>query len=670
MTVPGCIVEYIEGGKFFCGLVTADTGKRFRLLNQNGRELNLPASRILLSSATRYNSNESRTTLLHILEKAADNRRKLSEKIDLAEIWELAVQENQTSFSATFLAELQFGGELTDDRIAAFLRAVFTDRFYFKYKNGMITVHTEEQVEKLRHQLKKEQEKEALLTEGAKFLQQIYQGEKVSAAAWPQLPQVLEWLAEYVLVGNDAEQAEQIRQLLQRAGLNKPHDGYTLLVNAGIWQRDENLALLKADQPVDFSDECLQQALSLADPDVETLLTDPKRMDLRQLETFTIDAASTRDYDDALHVEHHGDIVRIGIHIADVGYYIKPGSPLFEESLERCTSLYFPEGHVPMLPPVLSQGVCSLIQGQPKPAMSFLIDLDRKGTIIHSKIVRSLIQVKRRLSYLEVDAILEKKPGSEPDLYLLNAIAQTLQQQRVNNGALLLSLPDVNIDVRNPEKISVRLSPVDTPARTLVSEMMILANSVAASYLAGQEAPGLFRSQPPPRKRIINGIHNAMQDIARQRRFLSRGELTVHPKPHSGLGVNCYTTVTSPIRRALDLIIQHQLAHMISGRGILFSNDECKTFSGLIGQKLARAAGVRQQRHRYWILRYLEPMQGKTLPALVVGQGPRRVNLLLLDCLFDIDLPPNPAFPVDAGDTVRVRLARVSPLDNVLRVEW
>ncbi|HHL32834.1 MAG TPA: RNB domain-containing ribonuclease [Desulfobulbaceae bacterium] len=670
MTVPGCIVEYIEGGKFFCGLVTADTGKRFRLLNQNGRELNLPASRILLSSATRYNSNESRTTLLHILEKAADNRRKLSEKIDLAEIWELAVQENQTSFSATFLAELQFGGELTDDRIAAFLRAVFTDRFYFKYKNGMITVHTEEQVEKLRHQLKKEQEKEALLTEGAKFLQQIYQGEKVSAAAWPQLPQVLEWLAEYVLVGNDAEQAEQIRQLLQRAGLNKPHDGYTLLVNAGIWQRDENLALLKADQPVDFSDECLQQALSLADPDVETLLTDPKRMDLRRLETFTIDAASTRDYDDALHVEQHGDIVRIGIHIADVGYYIKPGSPLFEESLERCTSLYFPEGHVPMLPPVLSQGVCSLIQGQPKPAMSFLIDLDRKGTIIHSKIVRSLIQVKRRLSYLEVDAILEKKPESEPDLYLLNAIAQTLQQQRVNNGALLLSLPDVNIDVRNPEKISVRLSPVDTPARTLVSEMMILANSVAASYLAGQEAPGLFRSQPPPRKRIINGIHNAMQDIARQRRFLSRGELTVHPKPHSGLGVNCYTTVTSPIRRALDLIIQHQLAHMISGRGILFSNDECKTFSGLIGQKLARAAGVRQQRHRYWILRYLEPMQGKTLPALVVGQGPRRVNLLLLDCLFDIDLPPNPAFPVDAGDTVRVRLARVSPLDNVLRVEW
>ncbi len=670
MTVPGCIVEYIEGGKFFCALVTADTGKRFRLLNQNGRELNLPASRILLSSKTRYNCEDSRSTLVHLLEETAENREKLTKQIDLAEIWELAVQEEQPSFSTTFLAELQFGGELTDDRIAAFLRAVFTDRFYFKYKNGMIRVHTEEQVERIRHQLQKEQEQEALLTEGAKYLQQIYRGERVSVDDWPQLDQVLEWLAEYVLAGNDARQAEQIKQLLQRAGLNKPHDGYTLLIKAGFWQRDENLALLKANQPVEFSETCLQQAGSLADADVETLLADPKRIDLRHLDTFTIDAASTRDYDDALHVENHGDTIRVGIHIADVAYYIQPGSPLFAESLERCTSLYFPEGHVPMLPPVLSQGVCSLIQGKPKPAMSFLIDLDRQGNIIHSRIVRSLIQVKRRLSYIEVDATLEKDPQSEPELHLFNLVAQTLQQKRVNNGALLLSMPDVNIDVRNPDKIAVHLSPVDTPARTLVSEMMILANSVAASYLAGQEAPGLFRSQPPPRKRIISGIHNAMQDIARQRRFLSRGELTVYPKPHSGLGVNCYTTVTSPIRRALDLIIQHQITHMISGRGILFSNDECKTFAGLIGQKLARAAGVRQQRHRYWILRYLEPMQGQTLPALVVGQGPRRVNLLLLDCLFDIDLPPNPAFPVDAGDTVRVRLARVSPLDNVLRVEW
>ena len=199
---------------------------------------------------------------------------------------------------------------------------------------------------------------------------------------------------------------------------------------------------------------------------------------------------------------------------------------------------------------------------------------------------------------------------------------------------------------------------------------MILANGVAADFLTAQEAPGLFRSQPPPKKRLISGIQNSLQDIACQRRFLARGELTVHPKPHSGLGLNCYTTVTSPIRRFLDTAMQLQLSNIINGRGILFSADACKTLVGTIQQKLARANKVRQQRHRYWILRYLEEQVGSTASALVVSHGPKRVNALLLDCLFDVDLPMNPAFPVEPGDRVKVRIAKANALDNTLRVEW
>ena len=673
MTIPGSIVEYIDGGRFFCALVTEDTGKRYRLLNQNGRELNMPPARILLTSEKRYPLTMDRSEQIHLLQEADATRNRLVEEIDLAAIWELAVEENENTFSARFLAELSFGGELDDNQIAAFLRAVFTDRLYFKYKNGKITVHGEEQVEQLRLQQQREQEKEALLNQGAIFLDRIYKKEQVTAREWPQLPEVLDWLEEYVLLGNEAARADLIRQLLKKAGLTAPHADYHLLVRAGRWHRDENLPLKKAGQPVEFSQACQQEAQALVEQPAEHWLADKGRRDLRDLETFTIDAASTRDYDDALHIEDRGDTIRVGIHIADVSALISPRSALFAESLERATSLYFPEGHIPMLPPSLSQGVCSLLKDRPRPAMSFLVDFDHNGTMLRSTIVRSVIQVKKRLSYREVDRMLAKENSSSPDnqaLARLHAISSILQKQRADNGALLLSLPDVNIDIRDPDNIRVHLNPVETPARTLVSEMMILANGVAASYLAGQEAPGLFRSQPPPRKRIISGVHNALADIARQRRFLSRGELTVHPKPHSGLGLNCYTTVTSPIRRILDLIIQHQLANMLSGRGILFSNDECKTFSGTIGQKLARAGAVRQQRYRYWILRYLEPRQGATLPALVVGQGPKRVNLLLTDCLFDVDLPVNPAFPVEPGDTVRVRLARVSPLDNVLRVEW
>ena len=158
--------------------------------------------------------------------------------------------------------------------------------------------------------------------------------------------------------------------------------------------------------------------------------------------------------------------------------------------------------------------------------------------------------------------------------------------------------------------------------------------------------------------------------VAQQRRFLSRGDLTVNPKAHSGLGLPCYTTVTSPIRRFLDLAMQMQISSLLRGRGILFPQERCQDFAGTLNRNLVRAMAVKQQRHRFWIQRYLEPRQGEKVNALVLNRGPQRISLMLTDCLFDVDLPPNPAFPVNPGDTVKIRLARVNALDNVLRLEW
>ena len=667
MIPSGSIIEYLDGGRFLCGLVLQDAGNRLRLFNQNGRELNLPVSRVVTASSSKHPLELSREARSALLQSMADKRAALTEKIPLQDIWELASEEEQSSFSADFLAELYFGSDLSDDQSAAFLRAVFTDRFFFKYKNEQVTVHTPDQVKQLRHQRKKEQEKEELLHTGAANLQELAQGKTVTAEQWPDKNRVLAWIADFVLFGSDAPEADMVRQLLKKAGLNRPQDAHNLLIKAGVWQRDENIPLLKAEQPVEFTPELMAHALSITEPTAEMLLADPRRKDFRDLDIFTIDGTSTRDYDDALHVERldNGD-VRVGVHISDVSHFMSAKDPLFAEAMERATSLYFPEGQIPMVPRELSQGVFSLIKDRVRPAISFLIRLSPEAEIISSKIVASVIQVKRRLSYSEVDRIMDK----EEDLSLLNVIRQKLRLQRVDRGALLLSFPDVNLYVNNQGEVTIHLTPQDSPSRNLVSELMILANGVAADYLTAQEAPGLFRSQPPPRKRLISGVQNSLQDIACQRRFLSRGELTVHPKPHSGLGLNSYTTVTSPIRRFLDMVIQMQISHMIRGKGILFSADQCKNFAGAIQQKLGRANTVRQQRHRFWILRYLEARVDEMVSALVVSHGPKRVNLLLLDCLFDIDLPPNPSFPVEPGDTVKVHIVRANALENTLRVEW
>ncbi|WP_051305683.1 ribonuclease catalytic domain-containing protein [Desulfogranum mediterraneum] len=667
MITPGTLVEYLDGGKFICSLVLRISEKRLHLINQNGREISLPQSRVITFSRQHHSLDCSREQQLQLLQEAAKNRSALAETIAIEELWEILSEEEDRKFSSRFLAELALGDGFDDEQLAGFVRAIFADRFFFKYKNDQITVHTPEQVEHLKDEFAKQQEKEQILEAGARHLRTIHQGENVDAEQWPDRDRCLDWLAEFVLYGNDSEEPALIRNLLKKAELTLPGCGYRVLVNAGVWDRDENLALLKSEQPVDFPQTSLDSAARIKEPSLEALLADPKRKDFRELDILTIDGAFTRDFDDALHFEElENGQVRVGIHITDVSYHISPQDALFAEAQERATSLYFPEGHVPMLPKGLSLDVCSLIKGKIRPAVSFLVTLDQEANIVRTRIVPSIIQVKRQLNYRDADGMLE----SDPALAGLNRVREQLRRNRVANGALLLPFPDANIDIRNRDNIQIFLSPVDTPSRNLVSELMILANGVAAEYLATREAPGLFRSQPPPKRRLIAGVNNSLQDIALQRRFLSRGELTAHPKPHSGLGLNSYTTITSPIRRFLDLAMQHQLSHMIHGKGILFSAEQCKTFAGLIQQKLSRANGVRQQRHRYWILRYLEGRVGQRLSALVVGRGPKRVNLLLTDCLFDIDLPTNPHFPVEPGDTTKITITRVKPMENIFKVDW
>ncbi|GBE13807.1 ribonuclease R [bacterium BMS3Bbin14] len=666
MILQGSLIEFIDDGKFVCGLVTETGNKRLRLLGQNGRDINLPPSRIITVSKKTHSPGQGRDHLVAMLKATAETRRELAASINLQELWEMTCEEPVNEFSVGFLAELCFNGEVSDDQEAAFLRAVFADRFFFKFKNGRITVYTPEQVEQLRHQQEKEAEKKRLLESGATALNRIMAGEQVTEQQWPERGRVLAWIEEFFLFGSECAEADLVRQLLKKADLMNPNDSYHLLVRAGIWKKDENIALLKAGQPVAFSEEAASRAMSVRAGSADELLADPRRRDLRDLSIFTIDGPGTRDYDDALHVEERDNGLLVGVHITDFTHIIQPGDPLFTEARERATSIYFPEGQIPMLPESLSQGTCSLLVDQPRPAMSFLIHLANDGEVLDTTITPSVIQVRRRLTYEEVDRTID----SDRDIALLNKMCGLLRRRRLDNGALMLPFPDVNIEIQDDGEVKITLSPADTPARSLVAELMILANNTAASYLAAQEAPGLFRSQPPPHKRLVSGTNDGLQLIARQRRFLARGELSTRPKAHSGLGLSCYTTVTSPLRRFLDLAMQHQLNNLIRGQGILFSADQCRNFAASITQNLIRANTVRQQRHRYWILRYLEAQEGRTVNALVVSQGPSRINLLLTDCLLDINLPPNPAFATEPGDSVRVKIVRVNALDNILRVEW
>jgi exoribonuclease-2 len=319
-----------------------------------------------------------------------------------------------------------------------------------------------------------------------------------------------------------------------------------------------------------------------------------------------------------------------------------------------------------MLPRHLSQGICSLIQDETRAALSFTILLSPQAEILRVRITPSIIQVKRRLTYEEVDRMLE----TDKEIKLLDMLRKKLRTQRLNRGPLLLPFPDVNIFIDHHGKVHINLGKSDTPARTIVSEMMILANSEAAKYVADRMVPGIFRSQPPLQKRIVHGEDDDLFQNTLQRKNMSRGELSTTAKSHSGLGVSHYSTITSPIRRLLDLVMQHQLKSIVRRQEPCFTEEMCKDFTSVLSRTLTTANNVRNQRQRYWLLKYLADRQGKYLDALVIQAGPKRINLVLLDLLMDIDLPTSGSKSVQPNTIVKVRVVKSDPLDNIVRFDW
>jgi len=662
----GKIIEYLDGGRFACAYITGTQAKRLRLINQNGREMNLPASRIIHISEKTHPIELPREELTRVLQQTAKTRQKLMEKINLSEIWELISDESTNIFSPSFLAELSFSKDADDDIVSAFLRSIFVDRLYFKFKDNKVVAHSAEQIEQLSRQRKKEAETKSLIQNGAEFLQKIANGEEGNTLNSDAGEECLEIIRDFYLFGSDAEEADIARKILKAADLNRPHDPFHILVKAGVWDRNENIPLLRKNISISFPLLCIQQAEMLLQQDLDKLLQDPARKDFTNLSPMTIDGPSTLDFDDALSVEKQDENYLIGIHISDVAHYVHPEDPLFLEALKRGTSIYFPEGQVPMLPRHLSQGICSLIQGELRATISFMILLSPEAEVLRIRIFQSAIKVARRLTYDEADSMMK----TDPELIILNDLRMKLRNKRLDNGALLLPFPDVNIHIHDGAKVHVSLADTDTPSRTLVSEMMILANTEAARFVADRMAPGLFRSQKPPRKRVVHGIDNDLFLNSKQRKMLSRGELLITAKPHSGLGVAQYTTITSPIRRLLDLVMQHQIHSLVRREEFRFTEEMCKDFTSVIGRTIANANGVRQQRHRYWLLKYLEVRQNIPLSALVLDSGVKRTYLLLTDILLNIDLPTPSQNRPDPGSTVTVKVIRVDALDNLLRFEW
>jgi exoribonuclease-2 len=222
--------------------------------------------------------------------------------------------------------------------------------------------------------------------------------------------------------------------------------------------------------------------------------------------------------------------------------------------------------------------------------------------------------------------------------------------------------------VDRQKQIRVSIRERTAPSQVIVSESMILANYIAAQLLKDRDIPALYRKQAQPRESIPLPEQPALFQLIRQRKVLNRVEVGMEPGTHSSLGLDLYTTITSPLRKYYDLIMQRQLVSLLSGKPLVYGKNDLRTIASDLEPRLTRAAIVEQERQRYWLLKHMEGKIGERFSALVIDKRLRSYSILIHEYLLETNLSVSGGTVFSPGETITVTLEKVDPFNGFLKV--
>jgi exoribonuclease II len=584
--------------------------------------------------------------------------------------WEILSEDGEI-VTPQQLAELLFSEQEPASCYAAHI-LLSTDKVYFKKKSDGYEPRSATQVAEIKHQLEvqtqKEQEKEQFIS----HLQQAIEGEVV---IWAESDRHrLEAIAKIVL---HPEQNHRLAQeILASVGKSSdPQKVFHFLVQIGWWSQHENLFLLRSSYPVNFPQKVLnvsQSRLTSPPPEPES-----DRLDLTHLKVYTIDDESTEEIDDGLSVEYLGTdktdrTVRLWIHIADPTRLVFPGDELDLEARRRSTSLYLPTGMISMFPTELAIGPMSLVQGQVCSALSFGVTLGTKGAIEDYIIQPSTIKPTYRLTYDDVDEMLELGLTNETELTDLAKAATQRREWRKSQGSIQILMPESSIKVKENEEITIELLE-SSISRQLVAEMMILAGEIAGKYAQEHNLPLPFRGQPqpelPPEEELLLLPPGPVRYCA-VRRCMPRSEMGITPMRHASLGLDSYIQVTSPIRRYTDLLAHFQLKAHLRGEELPFGAEKLQEILYGVGTSAYEASQVERQTNRYWGLEYLRRNADRTWQAIVLRwlREDENLGIILLEDL-GLELAHRFERNVNLGDRLEMKVSLADPHRDEIRFQ-
>ncbi len=657
----GKVVAFFEHKKIICAVCLEARDGKYHLLTEENREVTLSPSRISHVSSRSLKVTLPRDTLVEQLKLIAEGQKVLMASLTIKELWELVNGEGR-GFRLDELTELVFNSPYSGDQEMALFRALADDRFYFKQKGALYEAREPEKVEQIFLQVEREAEQEREIQEASAWLAGVWSGENPLPPK--NISSVVRLLKDMAVLGLEAPDYAKGKNLLQRANISSPQAPFELLVKMKEWGEDENLFLHRYQIFKVFPENVLEEAGKILSLAAKDLPLHPQDRDFTFMHPLTIDSEYTRDIDDALSVERMGGVYQVGIHITDVATFLNGHREIFQEAMDRATSIYLPEQRIPMIPPTLSESTCSLIVGEKRRALSFLVRIDAEGKIQDYQILPSVIQVEQRLSYETADQLLEEE---EEELVALQRITQKLFQRRMEAGAFFVPRPERVIRVTREKEINIYKRDRESPSQKIVSELMILANSLAALFMKEKGIPAIYRSQAEPRDKIPPISKFDPLQAYRLRRIMNRVEVSTRPLRHAGLGVEAYLTLTSPIRRFYDLLVEQQILGFLRG-GAVFSGEQMEEIVAKVGPTISKAGLVEELTEQYWILRYLEKRIGSTTTGVVLDRFSNRYLVHLTEYLLEIEMAATPGRDFESGDQILIRIEKAHARSGILKI--
>ncbi|MEE4111575.1 MAG: RNB domain-containing ribonuclease, partial [Desulfobacteraceae bacterium] len=544
----GEIVEYIDDRRIITAIVVESGNQRLKLLTEQNREIKVAAQRLSHRGRARLNPSAARHQLVAALRELSRKRSAIAETVDTEALWEILNQE-EAWIDLHTMTGLCFPKEVDDDHESAVTRALFESRRYFRFKPDQFLPHTEAQVSAIIEAEQKALHQQQLIDDGAQWI--LSEKSQPNAEPPHNHRELSEILISFYLFDKESPHHQCARAIMKKAQLTSSDAIFNHLVAVGVWTADENVDLLRYRIPVEFSQPILDLAQS---PNLPAPGERP-RVDLTHLTTITIDGQSTLDFDDALSIETREDHYLVGIHISDVAHVIKKGDLLDQEARSRGSSIYMPDNRISMAPTCLAENRLSLKKDHLRPAISTMVKISLSGDVVSYDIFASTIRVDHQLTYFEANV---SAPAGEA-IAALYHIATRFREKRLDQGAIQIILPEVNIWLDESGLPAVNQINRESPSRMMIAEMMILSNWLSARFLSENRAPAIFRSQPMPKQRILKNGSGTLFQNWMQRKQLSRFVLRTEPEHHSGLGLDAYVTASSPIRKYFDLVTQRQV---------------------------------------------------------------------------------------------------------------